>query len=85
MGFEFDELSGRAIAAAVEVHRSLGPGFLESVYEQALRLELDRRAIAFVAQKQIPVTYLGKIVGNHVLDLLVDNELIVELKAVESL
>ena len=57
MGFVFDELSGRVIAAGIEVHRRLGPGFLESVYEQALRLELADRGIPFESQKEFKVQY----------------------------
>jgi len=85
MGFDFDDISGKVIAAAMEVHKSLGPGFVEGVYEEALKLELGRCGIAFEAQKQVAVTYLGQVVGNHVLDLLVDNALVVELKAVKTL
>jgi GxxExxY protein len=81
---EFDELSGRVIAAAIEVHRSLGPGFLEGVYEQALRIELGRREIPFESQKEILVRYEGHVVGRHVLDLFVDEKLVVKLKSVVS-
>ena len=84
MRYSFDELSGKVIEAAIEVHRRLGPGFLESVYEQALRLELAKRDIPFEAQKQIKILYGGKVVGTHLLDLLVAGELVVELKAVEG-
>lgn len=85
VGFVFDELSSRVIAAAVEVHRQLGPGFLESVYEQALGIELRKRGIPFESQKQVAVLYDGHKVGTHVLDVLVDGRLIVELKAVSGL
>ena len=83
MGFVFDELSNRVIAAAIEVHKRLGPGFLESVYEQALRLELAERGIPFEPQKEIRVLYGGKLVGTHVLHMLVAGVLVVELKALE--
>lgn len=85
MGRVFDELSGRVIAAAIEVHRRLGPGFVEGVYEQALRIELTQRHIPFESRKEILVSYEGQVVGRHVLDLLVDGELVVELKAVARL
>ena len=85
MGLVFDEISGKVIAAALEVHKRLGPGFVEDVYEQALKLELEKRNIGFEAQKRIEVLYDGHIVGNHVLDLLVEKCLIVELKAVKAL
>ncbi len=85
MGFVFDALSNKVIAAAVEVHRALGPGFLEGVYEAALKVELASRGIAFESQKQMEVVYAGKVVGNHVLDLFVEEQLVVELKAVSGL
>jgi GxxExxY protein len=85
LGFAFDELSSKVIAAAIEVHKQLGPGFLESVYENALRIELANRGIAFEAQKQIPVLYNGKNVGTHILDIMVEGHLIVELKAISAL
>ena len=83
MGFDFDELSGKVIAAAIQVHRKLGPGFLESVYEHALRRELTERQIPFEKQKEIKIVYDGVLVGTHVLDLLVAGVLVLELKAVE--
>ncbi len=73
------------IAAAIEVRRRLGPGFAESIYEQALRIELSKRGIPFESQKPIQVRYDDQVVGNHVLDLLVAGELVVELKAVSGL
>jgi GxxExxY protein len=76
-------LSNRVIGAALEVHRVLGPGFLESVYEESLGRELELRGLPFVAQQQVAVTYKGKQVGEGRLDLLVADALIVELKAVE--
>jgi GxxExxY protein len=79
------ELSGRVIEAAVKVHQTLGPGFLESVYENALCLELAKRGIAFERQKTIAILYEGKPVGEHRLDLLVEGLLMVELKAVSEL
>ena len=85
MGSAFDELSGQVIAAAIEVHRQLGPGFLEGVYEQALRIELADRGIPFESQKSIKVCYGGRVVGIHVIDLLVADSLVVELKAVKDL
>ena len=82
MGFAFDQLSSKVIAAGLEVHRQLGPGFLESVYDQALRVELAKRGIPFESQKEIRVVYGGQVVGIHVLDLLVADTLVLELKAV---
>jgi GxxExxY protein len=78
-------LSGLVIGAALEVHRSLGPGFLESVYEEALCIELGLREIAFQRQVPVAVEYKGHAVGEGRLDLLVAGRLVVELKAVESI
>lgn len=82
---ELDRLAHCVIGAAIEVHRILGPGFLESVYEEALCIELTLRGIAFARQVRIGVQYKGQAVGDARLDLLVDNSLVVELKAAESI
>jgi GxxExxY protein len=79
------ELSGRVIAAAIEVHQSLGPGFLESIYESALCIELDLRHVRYQRQKVVPLHYRGVPVGEHRLDFLVEGVLVVELKAVKEL
>ncbi|HSQ42727.1 MAG TPA: GxxExxY protein [Fibrobacteraceae bacterium] len=81
---ELNLLSQKTIGAAIEVHRHLGPGFLESVYEDALCIELNLQGIRFERQKSISVVYKGFPVGEGRLDLLVENRLIVELKAVEE-
>ncbi len=78
-----DELARRVIGAAIEVHRHLGPGFPESVYEEALCLEMQERGIPFVRQPVIEVAYKGRFVGQGRIDLWIDKQLIVELKAVE--
>ena len=80
-----DDLARAVIGAAIEVHRLLGPGYLESVYEQALAIELELRNIPFERQKPIRVNYKGREVGEGRLDLLVGGSLIVELKAVDAL
>ncbi|MEX0885179.1 MAG: GxxExxY protein [Phycisphaeraceae bacterium] len=79
-----DELARQVIGAAIEVHRELGPGFLESVYEMALCVELTASAVPFVRQPLVRITYRGVAVGEHRLDLLVADRLVVELKAVEQ-
>jgi GxxExxY protein len=84
-GEELDDLAHRVIGAAIEVHRHLGPGFLEVVYEEALAIELRLRGIPFERQKLIVVGYKEAAVGEGKLDLLVDDRRIVELKAVEAL
>jgi GxxExxY protein len=80
-----DVLAAEVITAAVEVHRLLGPGFLEGLYEEALAVEMSHRRIAYERQKSVQVSYKGHLLGEGRLDFLVDNELIVELKAVEQL
>ena len=82
---EVDQLAYRVIGAAIEVHRVLGPGFLESVYQQALGVELHLHRIPFIPQAPVAVSYKGASVGEGKLDFLVGNSLIVELKAVENL
>ena len=80
-----DKLARTVLAAAVEVHKHLGPGYLESVYEEALAIELTLAGVSFVRQVPVPVNYKNNLVGQGRLDYLVDGELIVELKAVELL
>jgi len=82
---EIDRFAHRVIGAAIEVHRVLGPGYLESVYEEALCLELEARGIPFARQHPVGVDYKGRMVGEAKLDLLVGGILVVELKAVDAL
>ncbi len=84
-GKELDNLARVVIDAAIEVHRELGPGFVESVYEEALAVELKLRDVEFERQKPMAVFYKGHPVGEGRVDLLVGGALIVELKAVEKL
>ena len=79
------ETTDTIIAAAIAVHRELGPGFLKSIYEQALAVEFALRGIAFIRQKPIPLFYRDHQIGEHRLDFLVENKIVVELKAVEAL
>ncbi len=76
------DLTGRIIGAAIEVHRTLGPGFLEVAYENALCIEMHDRGISFTRQHQIAVIYKDHEVATHQLDLLVEERTAVELKAV---
>ena len=80
----FEELSKKIIGAAIEVHRALGPGFLESIYEEALKVEFAEHGLHYDAQKEIQIKYLGVEVGLHRLDLLIEKQIIVELKAVKE-
>ncbi|HXG66799.1 MAG TPA: GxxExxY protein, partial [Blastocatellia bacterium] len=84
-GEELDRLAHEVIGAAIEVHRLLGPGFLEAVYEESLCVELKLRGIPFTRQQIFNVSYKGQGVGQSRLDLLIGSGLIVELKAVEAL
>ena len=80
-----NDITSQIIGAAIEVHRLLGPGFLESVYEEALSIEMSMRDILFTGQVVVGVNYKSNIVGKGKLDFLVGGKLIVELKAVEML
>ena len=83
---EFDELSNRVIGCAIEVHRHLGPGLLESAYEQCLAHELSRHGVAFDMQKALPVPYKDvRLDCGYRVDILVENRLIIELKSVEEI
>jgi len=82
---ELDEHVSELLAAAIEVHRILGPGFLESVYDHALCVELRLRNVQFRRQVPVKVEYKGHRVGESCLDLLLSDGVVVELKAVEAL
>ncbi len=82
---EHQDLTERIIGCAIEVHKKLGPGFMESVYENAFSLELQKKQIPFVRQREVIIEYDGVEVGRHRLDLLVADTIVVELKAVKSI
>jgi GxxExxY protein len=79
------ELSHEIMAAVFEVHNTLGPGFLEEIYEDALAYELELRQIPNERQKAITVSYKGRAVGQHRLDLVIGGKVVLELKAASSL
>jgi GxxExxY protein len=79
----YSDLSYRIMGAIFEVHKKLGPGFLESVYEKALIEELSGRRMKVETEKIIDLTYKDKKIGVHRLDLVVDDKVVVELKTVE--
>ena len=85
MEYKHSALTGQIIAAFYDVYNTLGSGFLEKVYENALAHELRKRPHKVLQQVPIDVTYDGIIVGHYVADLLVDDLVIVEMKAVENL
>jgi GxxExxY protein len=82
---EQEALTGEIIGAAICVHRELGPVFLETIYEEALCVELASSGLMFARQVAIEIQYLGRKVGEHRLDLLVGDSVVVELKAVLAL
>lgn len=82
----YNELSSEIIGAAIEVHKTLGPGLLESVYQHCLMDELNRRGISFKTQVKLPLHYKGNNLNkDFIIDLLVEDLIILELKAVEVL
>ncbi|HYW38678.1 MAG TPA: GxxExxY protein [Terriglobales bacterium] len=86
VGLLYEALTESIIGAAIEVHQHLGPGLLESVYEECMCQELRLRDIPFLAQVQLPIVYKGlETGGTYRIDLIVANEVVVELKAVERL
>lgn len=85
MKLEHEELTQKIIGAAIEVHKKLGPGFLESIYENALAIEFKKNNIIFKKQYETIIEYDKYEVGRHRFDFLVENEIIVELKAIKNL
>ena len=81
----YEELTREIIGAAIEVHRVLGPGFLESVYESALAKELAARKIHFKTQDRLKVMYKGESMGKFRTDILVENKVVIEIKALSHL
>lgn len=83
---DINELSSKIIGAAIEVHKALGPGLLESAYEECLCHELALRGVSFERQKPLPVTYKGKHLDcGYRLDIVVEGAIILELKSCESI
>ena len=83
--YPLKDITEKIISCSIEVHSSLGPGLLESVYEEALAHEFDLREIKHQRQKEIRLRYKGKDVGVHRIDFLVEGEVILELKASEGI
>lgn len=78
------DLTERIIAAAIRVHRELGPGFLETMYEEALAIEFSAAGISFERQKLLPIFYREHLIGEHRLDFLIEQKVILELKAIAA-
>src|SRR5207244_3983818 len=85
MELQNKHLTERIIAAAIRVHKELGPGFLEAMYEEALAIELAAAGLTFERQKLLPVFYREHLIGEHRLDFLVEQKVILELKAISAL
>jgi len=84
-GYPLSDLTGRIIACAVAVHQVLGPGYLESIYEKAMLHEMTKRGLQCDSQRIVKVEYDGVVVGEHRADLVVENQVLLELKCVETL
>ena len=80
-----DDLTQKIIGCAYRVHNTLGPGFLEKVYENALRIELEKEGLEVKQQEPINVAYDGQVVGEYYADLWVDGRIVIELKAAQTL
>ena len=81
-----EQLTGRIIGLAIEVHKALGPGLLESAYEECLALEFRTAGLQYERQSLLPVTYKGMTIGNgYRMDLVVEKRVVVEVKCVESI
>jgi len=80
---ELNRLTERIIGCAIEVHRHLGPGLLENVYEQAVCVEFDLQGIRYQRQVKLPVNYKDRVIGEYRIDLLVEDAVVVEIKSVD--
>jgi GxxExxY protein len=80
---EKDPLTERIIGCGIELHRQLGPGLLEATYEAAMAIEMESASLRFQRQLIIPVFYKGRSIGEHRLDFLVEDAVVLELKSVE--
>ena len=85
MNLEHHDLTDKIIGAAIEVHKELGPGYIESIYEKALVHQLQKTGLSVRQQYEMPINYDRKEVGRHRLDLFVEDKIVVELKAVKKL
>jgi len=85
MEYREDKLTETIIECVIQVHKQLGPGFLESIYRRALVIELRAHGLRVETEKEVVITYEGHDVGRHRLDVLVEGQRVVELKTVEDL
>jgi GxxExxY protein len=84
-GLEYEQLTEKIIGCAIEVHKKLGPGFIESIYENALIIELQKKGLSFNRQREVVIQYDGVEVGRHRLDFIIEDTIVVELKAVKNI
>mgnify|MGYP006284578045 CR=1 FL=1 len=80
---ELNKITGKIIGCCIAIHKELGPGLLESIYESALCIELDERGLKYERQKRLPVKYKNRKIGAFRIDLLVEDSIVLELKSVE--
>ena len=80
-----EELTDKIIHACITVHKALGPGFLESIYHNALLIEMKKQNIVFESEKEVTVSYCGSQVGIHKIDMFIENDIVLELKTVDDL
>ena len=85
MALLHEKLTEQIIGLCIKIHRTLGPGFVEKMYEEALCIELRKAGIPYERQRDIAVFYEGHEIGRHKLDLLIENRLVVELKATKAI
>ena len=84
-GFPLKDITEKIISSAIEVHSTLGPGLLENIYEEALAYEFELRSIRYEKQKEIGLKYKDRDIGKHRIDFLVEDQVVVELKAVGTM
>jgi len=82
--YPHSDITEKILKCAIEVHKTLGPGFIESVYENAMTYEFERADLGYERQKLIRIPYKDTFVGEHRIDLLVENTVVVELKAIKA-
>jgi GxxExxY protein len=85
MSLEYEELTKKIIKCAIKVHKTLGPGFMESIYENAMKIELNKLGLKYECQKITKIKYDSIEVGVHKLDLFVENTIVVELKTIKNI
>ena len=82
--YPYSDITERIIKCAIEVHKTLGPGFMESVYENAMIYEFNRLGLGYEKQKLIRIPYKDTFIGEHRIDLVVEDAVVVELKAIKA-